>query len=155
MAEQTTNYIEIDGEGKYIEDTAAREGVSQNATAIQTINGFIPEGTAANNKLVNASQLSAARKADKITWLYLQIATQSYAENADPVIIIPAPQGKKIVAVGGMFTQPMLHWSTILQIFGAVIENNTVRVNAHTLAIIFGQQAQTYTLNYWIGVQDL
>lgn len=37
MAEQTTNYIEIDGEGKYIEDTEAREGVSQNAADITAI----------------------------------------------------------------------------------------------------------------------
>ena len=58
MAEPTTNYIEIDGEGKYIEDTAAREGVAQNAADIEAIQNVIPSDTATNNKLVNASQLS-------------------------------------------------------------------------------------------------
>ena len=37
MAEPTTNYIEIDGEGKYIEDTEAREGVAQNAADIANL----------------------------------------------------------------------------------------------------------------------
>ena len=37
MNTPTTNYIEIDGEGKYIEDTEAREGVSQNAADITAI----------------------------------------------------------------------------------------------------------------------
>ena len=41
MAEQTTNYIEIDGEGKYIEDTEAREGVAQNAADITAINTLL------------------------------------------------------------------------------------------------------------------
>ena len=57
MNTPTTNYIEIDGEGKYIEDTDAREGVSQNAVQINAIQEVIPSGTAANNKLVNATQL--------------------------------------------------------------------------------------------------
>ena len=57
MAEQTTNYIEIDGEGKYIEDTAAREGVAQNTAAIAAINEKIPTAATATNKLVDTDQL--------------------------------------------------------------------------------------------------
>ena len=52
MAEQTTNYIEIDGEGKYIEDTEARQGVSDNADAIAAINAKIPASASASNKLL-------------------------------------------------------------------------------------------------------
>ena len=43
MAEQTTNYIEIDGEGKFIEDTAAREVASQNAADIATLNNSLTD----------------------------------------------------------------------------------------------------------------
>ena len=57
MAEQTTNYIEIDGEGKYIEDTAAREGVSQNAADIAAINGKIPASASASNKLTTQDEV--------------------------------------------------------------------------------------------------
>lgn len=57
MAEQTTNYIEIDGEGKYIEDTAAREGVNQNAADIETINAKIPASASASNKLLAKSEI--------------------------------------------------------------------------------------------------
>lgn len=37
MNTPTTNYIEIDGEGKWIEDTDAREMATQNAADIKTI----------------------------------------------------------------------------------------------------------------------
>lgn len=52
MNTPTTNYIEIDGEGKYIEDTDCREMAAQNANAIQTINSKIPASASASNKLL-------------------------------------------------------------------------------------------------------
>lgn len=57
MAEPTTNYIEIDGEGKYIEDTAARQGVSDNADAIAAINAKIPASASASNKMATAADV--------------------------------------------------------------------------------------------------
>lgn len=60
MAEQTTNYIEIDGEGKYIEDTEAREGVAQNAADIETINAAIAKiGTYLESKTDGSVQISS------------------------------------------------------------------------------------------------
>lgn len=55
MAETTTNYIEIDGEGKYIEDTDAREGVATNAAAIEEINAKIPSNASSSNKMLTAA----------------------------------------------------------------------------------------------------
>ena len=58
MAEPTTNYIEIDGEGKWIEDTTAREGVAQNAAAITTINAAIAKiGTYLESKTDGSIQI--------------------------------------------------------------------------------------------------
>ena len=102
MAEQTTNYIEIDGEGKYIEDTAAREGVSQNAVQINAIQEVIPSGTAANNKLVNINQLTTelAKKSNtlmvdvelvEVTWT--NDAVQRWV--CTPTITVP--QGYKLL----------------------------------------------------------
>ena len=57
MAEPTTNYIEIDGEGKYIEDTEAREGVSQNAADITAINKKIPASASESNKMATYNDI--------------------------------------------------------------------------------------------------
>ena len=57
MNTPTTNYIEIDGEGKWVEDTDAREMATQNAAAIQTINSKIPASASASNKLLAKSEI--------------------------------------------------------------------------------------------------
>ena len=57
MNTPTTNYIEIDGEGKYIEDTDCREMAAQNTNAIQTINSKIPASASASNKMATAADV--------------------------------------------------------------------------------------------------
>ena len=71
MAEPTTNYIEIDGEGKYIEDTEARQGVSDNADAIAAINAKIPASASAANKMATAADVALTRKSVTTTEYYL------------------------------------------------------------------------------------
>ena len=63
MAEPTTNYIEIDGEGKYIEDTAAREGVSDNADAIAALKTSL-NASVVSNAITLANQFSQSGMTD-------------------------------------------------------------------------------------------
>ena len=67
MAEPTTNYIDIDGEGKWIEDTAAREGVAQNAADIETINSKIPASASASNQMATMADLGNINKLTRIS----------------------------------------------------------------------------------------
>lgn len=57
MNTPTTNYIEIDGEGKWVEDTDAREMATQNANNIETINSKIPAAASSTNKFATQSQI--------------------------------------------------------------------------------------------------
>ena len=58
MNTPTTNYIEIDGEGKYIEDTDCREMAAQNAANITTINAKIPASASASNQMATAADIA-------------------------------------------------------------------------------------------------
>ena len=112
MNTPTTNYIEIDGEGKYIEDTDCREMAAQNANAIQTINGLIPSGTTANNKLVNASQLSDAIGQNTISTRVFSTELTAFAPYTTKSITIPHTQGKKVVGIGAIVAVPYTDFNT-------------------------------------------
>ena len=63
MAEPTTNYIDIDGEGKWIEDTAAREGVAQNAADITALKTSL-NASVMTSALTLATQFSSSGMTD-------------------------------------------------------------------------------------------
>lgn len=87
MAEPTTNYIEIDGEGKYIEDTAAREGVTQNAADITALNNSLTDwqniqvtpDTNYNFTVTPTVKYNAKLNLIKITTFRCSHKTQSFA----------------------------------------------------------------------------
>ena len=66
MNTPTTNYIEIDGEGKWIEDTDAREMATQNADNITAINAKIPASASASNKMATMADLNNINKLTQI-----------------------------------------------------------------------------------------
>ena len=75
MNTPTTNYIEIDGEGKYIEDTDCREMATQNAEVIAAINAKIPASASASNKMATNADITAINNLLKPTTA--QVATMA------------------------------------------------------------------------------
>ena len=87
MAEQTTNYIEIDGEGKWIEDTDAREMTAQNAADIAALNNSLTDwqniqvtlDTNYNFTVIPTVKYNAKLNLIKISTLRCSHKTQSFA----------------------------------------------------------------------------
>ena len=147
--------IEAGGEVRTIKDTTARQDVAANAAAINSIQEVIPSGTATNNKLVNASQLSDARKADKIIWSPKEILLENVPPSDYRTTIIQPSLNKKIVAIGCITSHPFNTWANNLSVGHAVVDGYTAKITTFCQTFSEGGYTQDYLLRVWVGEQSL
>lgn len=147
--------IEAGGEVRTIKDATARNGVEANANAINSIQEVIPSGTTTNNKLVNASQLSDARKADKIIWLPKEVILENIPPSDYRETTIQPSLNKKIVAIGCITSHPFKTWANNLSVGHAVVDGYTAKITTFCQTFSEGGQTQNYLLRVWVGEQSL
>lgn len=147
--------IEAGGEVRTIKDATARSGVAANTDAIAAIQNVIPSGTTADNKLVNASQLSDARKADKITWSPKEIILENIPPSDYRTITIQPSLNKKIVAIGCITSHPYKTWANNLSVGHAVVDGYTAKITTFCQTFSEGGYTQDYLLRVWVGEQSL
>lgn len=147
--------IEAGGEVRTIKDTTARSGVAANADDIAAIQNVIPSGTATDNKLVNASQLSDTRKADKIIWSQKEILLENIPPNDYRTITIQPSLNKKIVAIGCISIHPVASWANNLLIGNAVVDGYTAKITTFCQTFSGGGYTQNYIFRIWVGEQSL
>ena len=147
--------IEAGGEVRTIKDATARSGVAANTNAIAGIQEVIPSGTTTNNKLVNASQLSDARKADKIIWSLKEIVLENIPPSDYRDTIIQPSLNKKIVAIGCIASHPFNTWANNLSVGYAVVDGYTAKITTFCQTFSEGGHTQNYLLRVWVGEQSL
>lgn len=147
--------IEAGGEVRTIKDTTARNGVAANTDAINSIQEVIPSGTTTNNKLINESQLSDARKADKIIWSPKEIVLENVPPNDYRTTIIQPSLNKKIVAIGCVTSHPFQTWANNLSVGHAVVDGYTAKITTFCQTFSEGGYTQNYLLRVWVGEQSL
>lgn len=147
--------IEAGGEIRTIKDTTARSGVAANADDIAAIQNVIPSGTATDNKLVNANQLSDTRKADKIIWSQKEIVLENVPPGDYRNTTIQPSSNKKIVAIGCVSAHPVSTWDDNLLIGNAYLDGYTAKITTFCKTITGGGYTQNYVLRTWVGEQDL
>lgn len=147
--------IEAGGEVRTIKDATARSGVAANAAAINSIQEVIPSGTTTNNKLINASQLSDARKADKIIWSQKEILLENIPTTDYRTITIQPSSNKKIVAIGYVSTHPVSSWANDLLIANAAVDGYTAKITTFCQTFSGSGLTQNYILRVWVGEQSL
>lgn len=147
--------IEAGGEVRTIKDATARNGVAENADAINSIQEVIPSGTTTNNKLINASQLSDARKADKIIWSQKEILLENIPPDDYRTTTIQPSSNKKIVAIGCVSAHPVSSWGNNLLIGNAVVDGYTAKITTFCQTFSGSGYTQNYILRIWVGEQSL
>lgn len=147
--------IEAGGEVRTIKDTTARSGVAANTLAITAIQNVIPSDTTADNKLVNASQLSNTRKADKIIWSKKEILLENIPPNDYRATTIQPSSNKKIVAIGCICIHPVSTWGNVLLVGSADLDGYAASITTYCQTITGGGYTQNYLLKAWVGEQDL